>query len=300
MKKSIEYLEQDSYRDFLERHELRDTPLLERDIQAIYWVSLANIMVHHAYSNLSNDIFESDPTVGWLLSMLDRVFEYLEGAIIAFNTGNPTSAEVISRAAIESSVIVQYILEDDRTARLAAYFENYISAVGTQLKKWRDLTNKMSGIEAQAHQEALQTRSDYLDGMTEFVESQITFWRTINNSDIRHKWPQSIYDQFVQIGEESAYRTVYARLSSRTHSDAEDVLTYYLMVSQGNKILLEKAADEAVNYSRFMVYIALEFYLKASLRYSETFRLNIVESLKMGLAIIDHQIQLISSEIGAY
>jgi hypothetical protein len=90
-------------REFAERHELRLTGLVHREKIAIQSVSVANILVNQGYSQL-DDVTLADPAIGLLLNLLHRNFEHADASIVAFVSGCGSSAEVIARASVESSV----------------------------------------------------------------------------------------------------------------------------------------------------------------------------------------------------
>jgi hypothetical protein len=106
-------------RQFAERRQLKFTDVLKREELAIRTTSIANILVNAAYA-AQDDKNLADPAVGLLLNMLHRDFEHIEASIVAFVTGSGTSAEVIARAATESSVNILYIVAGDRVQRLRA------------------------------------------------------------------------------------------------------------------------------------------------------------------------------------
>jgi hypothetical protein len=85
-------------------------------------------------------------------------------------------------------------------------------------------------------------------------------------------WP-NIADRFRDIGEESGYRTVYARLCSQSHGDAEETLRYFIGVSSGNQKLIEKMSIETTEFSRLMVFLAASFFLSAVGKYAVTFEM---------------------------
>src|SRR6266566_4211594 len=94
---------------FSERHQLRLTELVRREKVAIQSVSVADILVNQGYSKL-NELALVDPAVGLLLNLLHRNCEHADASIVAFVSGCGSSAEIIARAAVESSVNIIYIL----------------------------------------------------------------------------------------------------------------------------------------------------------------------------------------------
>ena len=87
-------------------------------------------------------------------------------------------------------------------------------------------------------------------------------------------WPKTIADRFKLLGFETSYRTVYAAMSSQTHNDAEDLLNYFILVSSGNKELLERGGIDTVNFSRLLMYIGVHYYIETTHRYAKSFGLD--------------------------
>src|SRR5207237_411963 len=97
------------------------------------------------------------------LQQLHRNFEHAEACVAAFVSGCGSAAEVVARAAVESSVNIIYILGGDRTARLFAYFNHYFEGVDRQVKQWQTAVSHLSSEEADAHRVAIQQRKSTND-----------------------------------------------------------------------------------------------------------------------------------------
>lgn len=255
--------------DFIKNHYILLTGLVQREIPAIYWTLRARREINNSLSSRVKDLI-IEPTWGLLLSMLDRVFEHVEGSIIAFVTGSPASAEVIARTVVESALNVMYIL-DDRINRLNQYFSYYINQERKELKKWSDLAIKMEKKEAHIHNLHIEQKRQVLDTIETFVNKSNEQIGFKNASGV---WPKTIAERFKLLGFETSYRTVYAAMSSQTHNDAEDLLNYFIFVSSGNKELLERGGIETVNFSRLLMYIGVHYYIEATHRYAKSFGLD--------------------------
>jgi hypothetical protein len=72
-------------------------------------VQPAGILVNQGYIQLDNDAL-AGPAVGLLLNLLHRNVEHAGAAIVTFVSGCGSSAEVVARATVESSVNILYIL----------------------------------------------------------------------------------------------------------------------------------------------------------------------------------------------
>jgi hypothetical protein len=59
------------------------------------------------------------------------------------------------------------------------------------------------------------------------------------------------------------YRTLYSRLSSETHADAEETLRYFVGKTHADPIIFEAMALETIMFTRFLIYNAIVFFIKA-------------------------------------
>ncbi len=256
--------------DFIKSHYILSTGLVQREIPAIYWTLRARREITSALSSRVEGLI-TEPTWGLLSSMLDRVFEHVEGSIIAFVTGSPASAEVIARTVVESSLNVMYILKDDRINRLFQYFSYYINQERKELKRWSVLAIKMEKKEAHIHNLHIEQKRQALDTIETFVKNAN---EQIGIKIVNGVWPKTIEERFKLLGFEVDYRTVYAAMCSQTHNDAEDLLNYFIFVSSGNKELLERGGIETVNFSRLLMYIGVHYYIEATHSYAKSFGLD--------------------------
>jgi len=92
-----------------------------------------------------------------------------------------------------------------------------------------------------------------------------------------------VADRFESIGKGVAYRTVYARLSSQTHADAEDTLNYILFKCIGDDAALLKMSKETVAFSEFLIAYAVYFYLVAIETLCESFCLTAPSALDLSI-----------------
>lgn len=226
---------------------------------AIYWANATLRLVQLGFAN-ANEVVLNDPTAGLLLNLLNRNFEAVDGAIVAFLSECGPTSEISSRAAIELSASVMYILEGDRRVRLLAYFDDYIAEGRRQVKQWREIIVDVPVTARPEHYRAVALREQAIEAFSLIVE-QIRV-----NFDVdahREVWP-NIAGRFRAIGAVDHYRTVYARLSSQTHSDAEETLRYFGGVMSGSEELMEKMGIETVEYTRMMLLFAVSDFVKAS------------------------------------
>jgi hypothetical protein len=251
----------DAVKGFLERHSLKEDvyPIAALIEPAIYWSAATLLLLQTGFAGASQTLL-NDPTSGLLLNMLNRNFEAVDGAVTAFLIDCGPTSELSSRAAIELSVSILYILMGDRRVRLLAYFDAYISGVRAQIKRWRDTITKLPAEALEAHNSSTSQREQANEMLAELV-GQI---RAQFGVDQRLGWP-NVSDRFEAIGWAAHYRTVYARLSSQTHSDAEDTLRYFAGVTSGSQALIDEMGMETVHFTMIMILFAVSDFVKASI-----------------------------------
>lgn len=278
--------------DFSDRHDLRLTDLTKREHVAIRSTSGAHHVVTEAYGSLSDSAL-SDPAVGVLLHMLHRNFEHAEAAIVAFVSGCAASAEVISRAAVESSVNIRYILAGDRAGRLRAYFEHHLSDVDNQVQKWKADAVGLGGADAAVHTAAAERRSKANACMRKFADQFMGITP-------HERWPRTVAERFKAIGETLSYRTFYARMGSETHADAEETLRYLLGYMQPDPAVFEAMALETIWMTRLHIHYAISAFLRASLGYAEAYSMSsAAQHLKTQLRSVEKELRSISKHVGA-
>jgi hypothetical protein len=278
-------------REFTVRHALKPSVLFSREVVAIYSTSIAHAVVNEAYARADDGVL-NDPAVGLLLNMLHRNFEHVEAAVVAFVTGCGASAEVVARAATESSINILYILAGERAPRLHAYFEHYLDEVDRQVEKWRgqivDLPPQAAAIQVQG----AEKREAANDGLRQLI-------RSVMGSPME-RWPKSLEKRFSGLGHGLAYRTFYARMSSETHADAEETLRYFVGRLHNDPTLLEAMALETTWTTRLYIHYAVSLFLKASIAYVESYSLKAAQAyLAKALADVDRELIDIGAHVGS-
>jgi Family of unknown function (DUF5677) len=278
-------------RDFAERHHLQVTDIVEYERLPIRASSAANILVNAGYERLTDDAL-SDPAVGLLLNMLHRDVELVEAAIVAFVTGCGSAAEVVSRASIESSTNIAFIAAGEPKDRIHAYFEHYFDGVDRQVKTWNEQISALSGAAADLHRKGTERRQSTNDTLRNIIRDSM--------SPAKSRWPKSIEQRFKELGDPLGYRTIYARMSSEVHADAEETLRYLLGKLHGPQ-MLEAMALETVWTQRLYVHYALSWFLKASIIYATRYGIMDVANLlqKGFLDDVEKELSKIALHIGS-
>lgn len=279
----------DFVRDFASRHQLPSTGLIENEANAIAATATALQLINQSYAEQS-DAQLSDPTVGILLNVLHRNFEHTEAAIVAFVCGCGSSAEVVARTSVESSVNLLYILAGDRVGRLRAYFDHYLRSTDAQVAKWRASLDELAE-HPEIHLSAIHRR----------LEANAYLRRVVDASfpAAGELWPRTVDRRFSAIGEAVGYRTLYARMSAEVHGDAEETLRYFVAKSLGDETLITSMALETVWTTRLYIYYAATLFLKVALAYAGAFSFPDIEpALNAQLGSLHHELMEISSHIG--
>jgi hypothetical protein len=224
--------------------------------------------------------------------MLDRNFEYVEGSIAAFVTGSGSSAEVVARTAVESSVTVLVILAGDRQARLRSYFDHYLHEVDRQIERWRELADGLTGKDATLHAAGIEQRRAATEALRNVVEA--------NFDPGGERWPGKLEDRFESIGESMAYRTIYSRMSSACYGDAEEILRY-IVGKMSSPDILGKMALETFWMTRLYIYDAVELYLQACRVYADSYGMEgIMPLLQKEADAVQRELGTIISNVGGY
>jgi hypothetical protein len=276
--------------DFVERHEIAFTEMVQFEEVGIVSSSTAVLMINREYSRLDNRAL-ADPTVGLMLNLLHRNFEHVEASIVAFVTGCGSSAEVIARASAESSVNILYMLSGAPNSRLRAYFDHYLTEVETQVRKWRSQLAGLGQDVSEVHEAAIDQRLAANNALRRVVEGIL--------EPTSEPWPRTI-ERFSKIGDALAYRTIYARMCSEVHGDAEETLRYFVGKSQSDESVFGTMALETVWTTRLYIYYSVYLALRASLAYAEHYSLpSLDDRIREGLSAVDQELVEISRHVGA-
>jgi hypothetical protein len=278
-------------RQFVRRHYLRMTDLTRQEESAIRASSTAHALITEAFAKLSDDRY-ADQAIGLLLYMHHRNFELLEAAIVCFVTGSRAAAEVSARASVETSVNISYVVTGDASLRIHAYFEHYFDDVDRQVGRWESNLSEVTDPEAASFHRA---SAAYRRRANELVRQ----WMRDLMGEPREKWPKTVVDRFRALGDVLGYCTFYARMSSETHGDAEETIRCFLGRVQDDRGIFEKMALETVMMTRFHLYYAVSWFLKASIAYAVYYTLpGVLEKLKTELANVDGELLGIAQYVG--
>ena len=287
---------EDVIQEFLSRHSLseRVSPIAVVLEPAIYWTDVTLLLLQFGFGNASQALM-NDPTSGLLFNMLNRNFETVEGAIVAFLSGCGPTSELSSRAAIEFAASIMYILQRDRRLRLLAYFSDYVTGVRRQVKHWRDTIARLPVADREDHTRAVAQREQANEALRGIVEQMRVSFSVGTQQET---WP-NVAARFEAIGAADHYRTVYARLSSQTHSDAEETLRYFVGVMSGSEELMDKMRIETVEFTRMMLLFAVSDFVKASMAFASVDHWSeCIAQLRAALDELDVCLREVSPRVG--
>jgi hypothetical protein len=270
---------------FLIRHSMSESasPIAVTLEPAIYWTDATLLSVQFGFRGASETLVD-DPTSGLLFNMLNRNFEAVEGAVVAFLSECGPTSELSSRAAIELAASIMFILQGNRRLRLLAYLDDYIKGVRIQVRRWRDTIPKLRGDAQPDHSRAISQREQANEVLSRIVEQIRLNFGVGTQQEV---WP-SVAGRFEAVGAADHYRTVYARLSSQTHSDAEETLRYFVGAISGSAELMDNMGIETVEFTRMMLFFAVSDFVKASIAFASIYNWSkIVATLRGALPELD-------------
>lgn len=275
---------------FAERRGLELTEVVRFEELLIRSMLEAHVSITDGYAELPDSAHE-EGAIAILLQMLHRNFEHVEAAIVSFVTGGGSSAEVVARASIELSTSIGYVLIGDRPARVGAWFAQHVSDVDAQIARWEASVATLAGADLAIHQAAIAQRKAGAAALRHGLQ--------LLGLPDTEKWPRTVAERFAAMGDHVCYRTVYARMSSEAHGDAEATLLYVLAKVSPLPGAVEAIALESINTSRFYVWYAAHKYLRTCVGYAIAYGLPRRGALEALCAPVHKELLEITRHIGA-
>ena len=122
--------------------------------------------------------------------------------------------------------------------------------------------------------------------------------RETSEIDLREQWPSKIADRFAGSEDSATYRTVYVRLCSETHFDAEETLRY-ILAKVGGDALMRRMALETIGFTRLVIAIAVAYHLRAVWAYADHYQMvNTALECGTGVACIERWSEQLSEHVG--
>ena len=245
----------------------------DSDIEAVYELERTTEVVL-ASEVIRTEYLVNEPSWGFARAMLDRIYAQAAASLALTVTGQPAPAEVLARATVEAAVSLLYVLAGNPLERLRDYFGSYIATERKQNQQWLHSISGLTDEERKPHLLGMQRKESALVHYQDFLTP---LFRESGLALTGHEaWP-NLQERFKALGKESAYRTVYAAMSSQAHNDAEDLLNKFVAAvadeTLGGKESEAGRVQEAMDFSRVLVYGGVQFYIEASVRHVETYSL---------------------------
>ena len=192
-----------------------------------------------------------------LLNLTGRVYEHIQGMLVAISTGSPASAEALARVVVEGSINIILLAEKGDSGTLIKFFQSWLNEHNRKLNEWKQKI--LEGSDAEKISTMIEERRKVITIFDEFV-NQIEVQCSVDTANSETDWPKSLYKRFEILGRETDYYESYHRLSGASHITGEDTLMWlmFMQASPDHKI---KAAKEAWAYSTMMTRIASMFFV---------------------------------------
>jgi hypothetical protein len=256
--------------EFLETHKIVPSEPFFDDLDGVYWlINIKSSIDENLRTRVNELVDEKEPTWAITRSMLDRVYEQLEGGFISLFTGAWASVEVICRVSLEAAINVLYVLESDTINRLSQYMACYFDECLKSIDRYESLAVAIPGETKARLNSAVDARNN-LAWRKEIIEA---VFRQEGIPFGVNGWPRKIIDRFKASGREFEYREIYASLSSQVHNDADALVDF--MVLQALKEHFSNASEnsgsEVFFWLRHFLYCCLEVYSDAAKAYATKF-----------------------------
>jgi hypothetical protein len=204
-----------------------------------------------------------------LTNLTARLYEHVQGMLVAISTGSPASAEALARVVVEGAINIIYLAEKGDSGALIRFFRSWLSEHGRKLDEWKAKVDQEAGLDNDNTSALIHERVRVVGLLKEFVDN-IEVQCSINLEGCESEWPKSLYKRFEALGREEDYYSSYHRLSGASHITGEDTIMWFLMM-QAPRELAIKCAEEAWGYSIMMTRIAGVFFLDAAIACVEAY-----------------------------
>ncbi|AKR42215.1 DUF5677 domain-containing protein [Methylophilus sp. TWE2] len=221
----------------------------------------------------------NDETVWSIVhDMYEKCYEFTGGALATFIISHIASAEALCRTAVESAVNLQYVTIGDDIGNVLGYLREYIATERKQNRAWLNSVEKPGNSEhiKKYHRDLITNKDRSLDS----YESSLRIAFAISGIDYDEypgSWP-NIFERFSKIGNEIAYRTVYAALCSQAHNDPEDILNNLIARASSNTTSEKAVQIETYAFSLNMVLTSMMFYIEASALYLGKYNIEVAKT----------------------
>lgn len=180
---------------------------------------LENIFVDMKKSFLKLNIKKTDKFTNpmkkiQIIVLTEALMEIVESVLSLLKSKLYNGSDPLTRIALEHSINLLYLLEDDTNRRSKEFIKNFIDETIKKTKQWHDYSLKSN------HTNAINISKQKLELFKEMKEQNFKLYK-----DSSEEWPKP-YKRFQLCGHEGAYRTLYAMNSDSVHNLAEDAYNF--------------------------------------------------------------------------
>ncbi|GJM23232.1 MAG: hypothetical protein DHS20C15_31470 [Planctomycetota bacterium] len=240
---------------FRKQHSLAETCDLESHATSIGALSEVNRLTTEWLGGINNKSGRDSFVVLAYMNLVSRIHEQASGMLVCVATNAWASAEALSRVVLESAVNLRCLCREGSEKSLLSFFDSWLDDHDNRLTLWRGLAEKNG---TQKDLTRISERIDYVRLVREALDAIVEQLQMSRAEAPTEVWPNSVHGRFSLVGMEEDYRSTYHRMSSASHSLAEDTLNWLLLIHTPNsKLRLQAAGDEAVAYSVMLTRISL-------------------------------------------
>lgn len=255
--------------DFLKKHNISSIdswPEVKECHNSI--MAMSNIVKYIENEVVGNSIYhKKNLSVSIFSHLTDRVNKYLISALSCILTNNSESSDIISRTAIESCIRIRYLISIDPESSILQWLKNDVRRKQGDIEKWENyiderIEGKFDSDVLEVHRNSLEKRKNHNEFKKKIVddlkEEALLYLNISDNINI----PRKIFKMFEFLDEELLYHNVYARLSSESHTTAEDTIDYILHTSSSNENTKDLWENELLASRKLMAYISIREFIK--------------------------------------
>lgn len=256
-------------KDFLKEHNINSIdswPEVEKCYDAI--ITMINIVKYIEQTVVnSENLHKKNLSVSIFSHLTDRTSKYLISALSCILTNNSESSDIISRTAIESSIRIRYFIKNDPESSILQWLKRDVNRKQKDIENWENyihekIEGKFNLDIVDTHKNSLEKRKNhqiFKEDIVENLKNEAALYLNINeNIQIARK----IFPMFVDLGEELLYYNIYSRLSSESHTTAEDTIDYIYHTSYSNEDTKIFWANELLASRKLMFYIGVREFIK--------------------------------------
>lgn len=156
--------------------------------------------------------------------LIEALIEIVESVLSLLKSKLYNGSDPLARIALEHSINLLYLLDDDTNGRSREFMKNFINETLKKSKQWHDYSLENNHVNA-----------------TKISKQKVQLFETMKKENVKlyqdacGDWPRA-YKRFQICGHEGAYRTLYSMNSDSVHSLAEDAYNFSTIINYPKKL----------------------------------------------------------------